>query len=476
MKNIEIEDFDYIILGTGLSETAISFILSKNKNLKILQIDKNSTYGSEFSTYSYNQIVNYFKNKDTENININYCNNFNDNKNYSGNDNKTNNDSNGSFNESCNNTNSLISVVNSNHGLMKDFKIDNKVNLFSISDKFNIDITPKLLLRESKMKNFLLKNEIDEMVVFNSIASSYVFTNNYYHIPISEVDALKSSLIPFFEKYKVIKFFWNVRSFAKDKANFKKTMREEFQYYNISKDTISLLGSAIALNLNDDYLDLDPKITYQKILDYILSIINYENVKSPYIYPIYGLSEICQAFARKSAINGTVFMLKADIININKNLIKVLDPNGKMHLFRANKKIISDPRYFSSKVDKEIIRCILIVQNNNNISRNIIYCKKFFNRKNDIFCVCLNFEEKVCPEGFEIVILSTVKETEDPHKEIEPVIKKFNYINYFYEIRKVYVNEDTENVIFTKNVDESAVMDNIYDDIESVLYKLGVKI
>ena len=54
------EAFDFIIMGTGLAETAIGYLLSKNKKYKILQIDKNPTYGSEFSTFNLTQLLKYF--------------------------------------------------------------------------------------------------------------------------------------------------------------------------------------------------------------------------------------------------------------------------------------------------------------------------------------------------------------------------------------------------------------------------------
>lgn len=408
-----IEEFDYIILGTDLAETAISYSLSK-KNHKILHLDKNSSYGSEFSTLNLKQLYDHFK---------------------------------------------------------KDL-----IPIFQDDDAgFNIDLTPKLLLRDSKMKDFLLDNEIDEMVMFNSIEASYIFTNTLNYIPISEVGALKSPLIPLLEKYKVMKFFWSVRSFVNNKSmNFKQTMREEFNKFGLSNSTIDLIGHAIALNLNDKYLDEHPSITYKRIVEYISSIASYDDVKSPYIYPIYGLSEICQAFVRKSATNGTLFMLKADIKRIENNIVEVVDPNGDFHRYKA-KKIISDTRFFnSSKVEKEIIRCIAIIKAERHESRNIVFLKSHLNRQNDIFCVILNHEECVCPKGYEICILSTIKETEDPSKEIDAALRNFKIVDSFCEVRQVIFNTDTESVIFTKNIDESAVMDGIYEDIMRILNKLDL--
>ena len=61
-------------------------------------------------------------------------------------------------------------------------------------------------------------------------------------------------------------------------------------------------------------------------------------------------------------------------------------------------------------------------------------------------------------------ILSTIKETSDPKKEIMPFIFKFDVINYYIDVRNTYENL-SDSVIFTENVDESPLMDNIYDNV-----------
>lgn len=415
-EEVNPEYYDFIILGTGLTETALSYILSKNKALKILHIDKNSTYGNEFATYQYHQLEDHFGGSNT-----------------------------------------LID------------------SLLSRDKEFNIDLTPKLLLQDSKLKDFLLDNQIEDMVLFGPIKGSYVYTDKLHSIPTSEVDALKSSVLSFKEKYKVVKFFYNIRKIFNNSLNpMKTTMLEEFKSFGLKDETIEYIGHAIALNLNDDYLYQHPQLTYDRIVQYVSSIVSYESTKSPYIYPIYGLSELCQAFARKSAINGTTFMLNADITAIKENKINLIDPNGTRHRY-ISKKIIADPRYFAnSLVEKEIIRCIFIIPRGSFESRNIIYLKSYLGRKNDIFCVILTHEESVCPKEYEVGIISTVKETDDPYREVEPLLKKFCVIKFFIETRKIFKNFDTENVIFIKNVDESPIMDNIYKDMEDIVHKLNI--
>lgn len=408
-----IEEYDYLIIGTGLAETAVSSILSTNKNIKIMHIDTNCTYGSEFSTLQYSQLLEHFK---------------------------------------CKNINN---------------------ELLEKNREFNIDLTPKMLLQDSEMKDFLLENNIQDLVNFTSIKGSYLFTDKLHSIPTSEAKALKSSVVSFSQKFKVVNFFWNVRKYAKDsQISMKSTMFEEFKSFGLSQDSIDFIGHAIALNLNDDYLNKHPSYTYDRIVRYVSSLVSYENSESPYLYPLYGLSEICQAFARKSALNGTIFMLRGKIKKLSEEEVVVEDPDNKLIEIKT-KKIICDPKYWpGSKVQKEIIRCIMIIRKQSIESRNIVFLKEKLKRKHDIFCIILGSSEFACPSGYEIGIISTVKETEDFESEIKHVLSKFEVIEYFVETRQVLTNDDTNKVIFTESVDESPLFDGIYDDIKKIVNKL----
>jgi len=75
--------------------------------------------------------------------------------------------------------------------------------------------------------------------------------------------------------------------------------------------------------------------------------------KSPYIYPLYGLGELPQSFARLSAIYGGTYMLDKSIDEI------VTDSDGKFVGVRSGnetvkaKQVIGDPSYFGSGKNAE---------------------------------------------------------------------------------------------------------------------------
>lgn len=414
------EHYDFVIIGTGLTETAVSSLLAQEQKYKILHIDTHGSYGSDFSTLQYRQLEKHFRASNP---------------------------------------------------------IPDDDPLVPLSREFNIDLTPKLLLRDSPLKDFLVSNEIHELVSFVSVRGSYLFSDRQHRVPATEAQSLKSSAVSFLQKPRVMRFFWNVRAVSKDPgASMRETVREEFAHYGLNRESIDFIGHAVALNLDDSYLDEHPREMYRRIVRYVCSIVAYDGSDSPYIYPQYGLSEICQAFARRSALFGTLFMLNAKIDCVHpQGRLDITDPNGGAHRISASR-IIADPSYYpGSTVLKRIIRCIMILRTDTPESRNIIFLKRQLDRSHDIFCVVLGPDEMAAPAGYEVGILSTVMETEDPDAEIEPVLHNFNIVKKYTEVRSLLCNQDTEHEIFTRGVDESVLMDPIYDDIQAIMARLSNK-
>jgi Rab GDP dissociation inhibitor len=135
----------------------------------------------------------------------------------------------------------------------------------------------------------------------------------------------------------------------------------------------------------------------QRIRLYVNSMARYG--KSPYIYPLYGLGELPQGFARLSAIYGGTYML-------NTNIEEIIYENGKAAGIKATmkergeegegmkfttkaKKILGDPSYFPGKVqiDGHVLRAICILAHpvpntDNSDSAQIIIPQSQVGRKN----------------------------------------------------------------------------------------------
>ena len=100
------------------------------------------------------------------------------------------------------------------------------------------------------------------------------------------------------------------------------TMSEVYTKFGLDENTSDFVGHALALHRDDTYLGIPCGLTLKKIKLYSDSLARYG--KSPYLYPLYGLGELPQGFARLSAIYGGTYMLDKPIDEI------VFDENGKV--------------------------------------------------------------------------------------------------------------------------------------------------
>jgi Rab GDP dissociation inhibitor len=101
----------------------------------------------------------------------------------------------------------------------------------------------------------------------------------------------------------------------------------------------------------NSYITKPARQAYERIVLYTSSMARFG--KSPYIYPLYGLGELPQSFARLSAIYGGTYMLDKKIDEI------VTDESGKFIGVRSGdetvkaKQVVGDPSYFGAGKEAE---------------------------------------------------------------------------------------------------------------------------
>lgn len=215
-----------------------------------------------------------------------------------------------------------------------------------------------------------------------------------------------------------------------------------YKKFGVGPDTMEMLGHAAALYTNDDYLEEPAIECINKLILYAESLLMFKQKKSPYIYPMYGLGELPQVFARLCAVHGGTYMLNKPVEKIH------YDENGRVCGVESEgqiakcKMVIGDPSYFPDKVRKngQVIRVICIldhpVQGSSDASSSqIIIPQKQVNRKNDIYVCVTSYAHRVAPEGRYIAIVSTTVETDDPLQEVKPgldllgnIIEQFVYV------------------------------------------------
>ncbi len=136
-----------------------------------------------------------------------------------------------------------------------------------------------------------------------------------------------SPLLGMFEKIRARSFFQFIAGYDFNNPKTQQgldlntvTMAHVYKYFNLESGTQDFIGHALALHLDDSYMNRPAKETYDRIILSVSSLARYG--KSPFIYPLYGLGELPQGFARLSAIYGGTYML-------SKPIEEVLIQDGK---------------------------------------------------------------------------------------------------------------------------------------------------
>lgn len=426
------ENYDAIVLGTGLTECILSGILSV-EGKKVLHIDRQDFYGGESASLNLSQLYTKFK------------------------------------------------------------PSSQKPEFLKGRDRdWCVDLIPKFLMANGELTNILVHTDVTRYIEFKSISGSYVYrSGRIAKVPANEIEAVKSSLMGIFEKRRMKRFLEFIANYNEDEVSThqgldldKNTMNEVFTHFGLESGTKDFIGHAMALWSNDDYLQEVARPTYEKILLYVQSVARYG--KSPYIYPLYGLGELPQGFARLSAIYGGTYMLDTPIDEVLYDGDKFAGVKTKEGTAKAPI-VIADPTYFPEKVKKtgqRVIRAMCIldhpVPNTHELdSVQIIIPQNQVGRKNDIYIAVLSDVHCVVPKGYYLAIVSTIIETDTPHVELEPAFKLLGpRLDTLMGIAELYepADDGTQSGIYiSKSYDPSSHFENTTDDVKDLYFRVTGK-
>ena len=152
----------------------------------------------------------------------------------------------------------------------------------------------------------LLMAKVSHYLEFKIVEGSYVWKKGgkVHKVPATEKEALATGLMGFFEKRRFRNLLmWIMAYNVEDEKTWNglppsSTMREAFKKFGCDENTIDFTGHALCLYTNDDYIDRPIMETIARVRLYRESMARFKDAKSPFIYPLYGLGELPQAFAR----------------------------------------------------------------------------------------------------------------------------------------------------------------------------------
>merc|ERR1711983_151476 len=273
-------------------------------------------------------------------------------------------------------------------------------------------------------------------------------------VPADEREALSSDLMGMFEKRRFKNFLVFAQDFdEKDPKTWKDLdpsvtpMQDLYTKFGLDPNTCDFVGHALALHRDDTYLTKSYTETVKRIKLYSDSLARYG--KSPYLYPLYGLGELPQGFARLSAIYGGTYMLDKQVDEIVMEGGKVVGVKSGGEVAKC-KQVYCDPSYVSDKVTKvgKVVRCICLLDHpipdtKDSLSTQIIIPQKQVGRNSDIYVTMVSTTNQVASKGWFIAMISTTVETENPEAEIQPGLNLLGPIKQkFLQISDVFKPND----------------------------------
>ncbi|KAJ7953522.1 Guanosine nucleotide diphosphate dissociation inhibitor [Quillaja saponaria] len=416
------EEYDVIVLGTGLKECILSGLLSVD-GLKVLHMDRNDYYGGESTSLNLNQLWKRFRGSDQPPEQL---------------------------------------------GSSKDY---------------NVDMIPKFMMANGTLVRVLIHTDVTKYLNFKAVDGSFVYNKGKVHkVPANDVEALKSPLMGLFEKRRARKFFIYVQDYEENDPKShegldlnKVTAKDLISKYGLDDNTIDFIGHALALHLDDAYLNAPAMDFVKRMKLYAESLARFQG-GSPYIYPLYGLGELPQAFARLSAVYGGTYMLSKPECKVE------FDENGKAFGVTSEgetakcKKVVCDPSYLPTKVKKvgKVARAICIMSHpipntHDSHSVQVILPQKQLGRKSDMYLFCCSYTHNVAPKGKYIAFVTTEAETDNPQVELKPGIDLLGPVDeIFFDTYDRYEptnQQDTDQCFISKSYDATTHFETTVKDV-----------
>ncbi|KAF8094661.1 hypothetical protein N665_0358s0041 [Sinapis alba] len=301
--------YDLIIIGTGVPSSILAAAASSSGS-SVLHLDPNPFYGSHFASLSLPDLASFLNSNSV---------------------------SPPSTTSSSEGHDFLLSVDLVNRSLYSSVEISTfePEILEQHSRRFNVDLCgPRVVFCADESINLMLKSGSNNYVEFKSIDASFVGGSNgeLRNVPDSRAAIFKDKSLTLLEKNQLMKFFKLVQTHLSSSSTEQhddetaavrvsdEDMESPFNEF-LSKmrlppkiKSIILYGIAM-LDYDQETCGhvLKTKEGIDRLALYITSIGRFSNALGALMYPIYGQGELSQAFCRRAAVKGCIYVLRMPV-------------------------------------------------------------------------------------------------------------------------------------------------------------------
>eukprot|EP01130_Rhizamoeba_saxonica_P000498 TRINITY_DN1048_c0_g1_i1.p1 TRINITY_DN1048_c0_g1~~TRINITY_DN1048_c0_g1_i1.p1 ORF type:complete len:452 (+),score=103.73 TRINITY_DN1048_c0_g1_i1:166-1521(+) len=294
-----------------------------------------------------------------------------------------------------------------------------------INRKFNIDISPLHLWGKGPVVDLIIRSGVHRYVEFKCLQKSYMFVDQkFVSVPCSQADVFSNKFLSLTEKRMIMKFFKSIQN--EEEYDPDLSFQELLIQMGLNEKLQSfILYSIVMLDKSSPPISVHEGMG--KLNLYVSSLGTYGS--TPFLYPLFGASDLSQAFCRLSAVYGATFILR--------NGVEILEDEEET--FAGVKITDGDEikaKYFISNYDNFPLS-EYIEENLPSVQYSICITNKSLEPKSDImfaavppgtveninsiFITQLDGGMRVVPDGYYVVYLHTTY-TESAQSNLENLV------------------------------------------------------
>ena len=379
---------------------------------------------------------------------------------------------------------------------------------------WNIDLIPKIMLRNSPIIKLFLITDIYNYIEWKTIEQVYVYQYDkggmfsspkgvIYKIPQNQEEVWGSDILGIFEKNRCKKFYNYISNLIFGENNVIRntenidinniSFKELGNKFGLEDNTLDFIGHAVALYSDDNFLQKKAIDGIRRVKFYMENLLiktdknntTIQYYSTPFIYPIWGFQKIYKNYEREMYLYDYKYLQENDIEEIlydEENQFKGIKTIKGEKIY--GKILLSCPEYMLkfNKVEKKnkIIRRIIIspipIPCSNLVdSCQLIIPKMQTGQKNDIFILQLSYGHCISKKGYYVIFLSCWDDGRDINLQLKPAMDVFGFDKDMIEIFDM--NCDYYEPI-NKNFDDNVFISNSFlpqshfeDDYEDITYE-----